>query len=298
MATVSQIIKTVLDSLRSEIGMGEYPPGSNWNPIVSWYNKNVDVVGKGPWCEMAATWAMWTSGAKALKTGRAYTVWAVQDAVNGKNGSSWYWGTKGMRAGDQVYYDWGRSKRNIAMVDHTGIVEKIVGDGTFYVLEGNTSKNKLLRMRRDSTYVVGYVRYDWIRLVDGTTTFDKGTVAKPTIAKPVANKNLVLRIQHWLEVPRDGQWGPRTDTRAIRMRSAARAKLGYPKKVKIGFEIRDVQLVIDTPADGEWGPKSQAALRAWVVGMQTILGIKPDGVWGPATDNAFLAARKRNLNNF
>ena len=166
--TKTKAVKSVLKVLQNDLGLGENPPGSNYNKIVAWYNKNVDRIGNGPWCEMTNTWAMWTTGAKKLKKGRAYTVWACEDAQKGVNGSSWHWGTKGMKAGDQVYFDWAQSKGNVAYVDHTGTVEKINGDGTFYVLEGNTG-DRLLRKHRDSKYVVGYVRFDWGRLSGKTS---------------------------------------------------------------------------------------------------------------------------------
>src|SRR5689334_22585035 len=98
---------------------------------------------------MTNTWSCWTGGAKRIKTARAYTVWAAQDAQAGKLKSSWHWGVKRMRKGDQVYFDWKRpttsDKKNEGRVDHTATVEKINGNGTFYSLEGNTANNKLER---------------------------------------------------------------------------------------------------------------------------------------------------------
>jgi len=293
MATVAQVIDNVLTRLRSHLNLGESPDGSNWNIIVSWYNDQVDHIGRGPWCEMTNTFGMWTGGAKELKKGRAYTVWACQDAQNSVNGSSWHWGTKGMKAGDQVYYDWSGSKGNVGRVDHTGTVERILGDGTFYVLEGNIH-NKLLRMRRDSKYVVGYVRFDWAKIASTVAVIPKA----PKRAKPKPDREKTKRIQAALEVERDGYWGRLTDVRAVRMRTAARAKAGYPKPVKKSFNVTDVQRIIDTGIDGVWGQKSQDALVRWIKDFQRILGVTPDGQWGPRTDNAFLTARKINLNNF
>lgn len=193
MATTTQHIEAVLNKLRSELGLGESPAGSNKNKIVTWYNKNVDPIGPGAWCEMTVTWAMWTAGAKSLKKGRAYTVWACQDAQKGYAGSTWHYGTKGMKAGDAVYYDWDRRKGNVAYVDHVGIVEKINGDGTFYVLEGNTS-DKLLRKKRDSTYVVGYARPAWHKL--------SGEAAPPSSPSTPPSTSALLKV--------DGQLGPKT----------------------------------------------------------------------------------------
>lgn len=287
------VIARVLNRLRGALGTGETPPNSNHNFITEWYNKTVAKVGDGPWCEMTNTWSTWTGGAQSLKAGRAYTVYAVRDAIAQTRGSSWHWGTKGMKAGDQVYYDWTGKKGNADLVDHTGTVEQILGDGTFYVLEGNTSGNKLLRMRRDGKYVVGYVRLNWAALGPIAPTPPSKPVVKP---KPDVAKT--KRIQTLLEVSTDGHWGSATDTRAQTMRTAARAHVGWPKRVAGRFNIVLAQRIIDTIEDGVWGPRSQASLNNWVELFQRALGVPVDGDWGPRTDNAYLAARKQNLNNF
>jgi hypothetical protein len=196
MTTQTEAINALLDCLRGELGLGESPAGSNSNKIVKWYNNKVAKIGNGPWCEMLNTYGLWMTGAKELKVGRAYTVYACTDAQKKTNGSSWHYGTKGMRAGDQVYYDWDKTKGNFAYVDHTGTVEKVNGDGTYYVLEGNIG-DRLQRMKRDGTYVVGYVRFAWNRLSDNTPP-----VVEPP--KPVDDdKPLVV----------DGELGPKTIAR-------------------------------------------------------------------------------------
>lgn len=282
-------IDNVLNVLRTGLGMGEDP--SNHNAITVWYNNNVSRIGDGPWCEMTQTWAMWIAGLRALKVGRAYTVWGAQDGVNHAKGATWHPGTAGMKAGDQVYYDWSGS-RSISKIDHTGRCEKVMGDGTFYVLEGNIG-DELRRVRRDSKYVVGYVRPNWA---------GAGMVVplpKPRrITKAPTNKTLVMRIQRVLEVTPDGQWGGNTDTRALRFRTAARAKAGWPHHVKKAFNIRDIQAIVDTKVDGVWGPRSQAGLVHTIKQMQIALGIRADGQWGPVSDNALLSARRKYHNNY
>lgn len=294
MSTTVSIDK-VLNQLRSKLGLGETPKNSNNNVIVKWYNTNVAKIGQGPWCEMTATWAMWNGGAKELKTGRAYTPWAVDDAQAGKLGSKWFSGTKGMRAGDQVYYDWNGSK-DPNKVDHTGIVERIEGDGTFYVLEGNTVNNKLERMHRDKKYVVGYVRFDWAKIEPPLPKPPVTPTPAPESEKP--NRDLTKRIQGMLKIRLDGQWGPDTDMRLDQMRTASRVHAGAGKlKDDDGrFNIPLVQRTIGTPADGIWGPKSQAALERWLKTLQTALGVEADGEWGPLTEAAYQKTRRQNNN--
>lgn len=296
MTTRSDAIERVLNRLRSKLGLGESPDGSNHNEITEWYNANVDKIGNGPWCEMTNTWSTWTGGAKEIKRGRAYTVFAAGDAVGHVNGSEWHWGTKGMRAGDHVYYDWKGGKGKTSIVDHTGTVEKVFGDGTFYALEGNTVGNKLLRQRRDSKYVVGYARLDYESLVPPKEPAPVEK-PKPTI-KPKGDKDLVKKIQRVLKVAVDGDWGKQTDARALLMRKAAQATVGSPHRVGNlkNLDVRLIQRVVGTEADGVWGPRSQASMAMWVKLFQRATDSEVGGHWGPKTDNAFLKARAHNLN--
>lgn len=185
--SVNEAINSVLNQLRGALGTGENPDGSNHNFITEWYNATVDQIGDGPWCEMTNTWAMWTGGAHDLKKGRAYTVWAAEDGENHANNSSWNWGTAGMQAGDQYYIDWSGNKGDVNGIDHTGTVEKVNSDGTFYGLEGNLG-NLLQRVLRDGKYIVGYVRFNWQALV-----------SQAPAPQPVAQSLAV-----------DGELGPKT----------------------------------------------------------------------------------------
>lgn len=253
--TKAQAITAVLNRLRGALGTGEIPPNSNNNFIVKWYNENVEKIGEGPWCEMTNTWSKWTGGAKKIKKGRAFTPWAAGDAQKGVNGSSWHWGTKGMMAGDEVYYDWARGVKNANAVDHTGTVEKINDDGTFYVLEGNTGSaggGQLLRMHRDSKYVMGFTRLDWNQLVDDVPS----PAPNPTPSREP--ESLII----------DGNLGPKT--------------------------IKAWQRVMKTPVDGVISePKSdlvvavQRKLKATVNPRQTITGkgIKQNGEYTPTVAN-------------
>jgi hypothetical protein len=291
-------VNDVLSYARLDLGLGEDPPGSNHNRTTEWYLKNVDPTlgtNRFAWCEASATKWMWTGGAKSLKRGRAYTVWAANDFVQGVNGSTWHWGTTGISPGDQVFYDWAGRKGSTAVVDHTGLVERVNSDGTFYVIEGNV-QNACRRMLRDSKYVVGYGRFAWARLIPKPRPPASAIPPKLPPAKP--NPSKVRHLQALLEVTADGQWGPKTDQWAMRMRTAARAHVGYPRNIPVAFREDLVQRVVDTTPDNVWGPKTQAGLVRWVKSAQALLGVTVDGQWGPATDTAYLALRKANLNRY
>jgi hypothetical protein len=119
----------------------------------------------------------------------------------------------------------------------------------------------------------------------------------PTVVAPTSPK-VVKDIQKAVKVKDDGKWGPITDRRVMRMRSAARARRGWPTRVSASFDIRDVQEVVGTKTDGFWGPKSDKALLDWVKKFQKVLDVKSDGAWGPKTDGRLLTLRRRYLNRF
>lgn len=284
-------VDQVLDLLRSKLGLGEDPPGSNYNEITEWYNQNVAKIGNGPWCEMTNTWSVWIAGFRDIKSGRAYTVWAAQDALKGANGSSFHYGLDGIQPGDQYYCDWAGGKGDVRKVDHTGTCEKVNADGTIYGLEGN-SGDRLVRQHRDGKYIVGYVRLAYPVVVGGPSP------APMIPSKPPRDIPKVKAIQAALEATADGQWGPDTDLRAMTIRTAARMFLGWPSNIPGNFDVRFAQRIINTKDDGIFKQHSIAALRVAVKKLQAALGVGVDGQWGPQTDGTFLTVRLQQLNNY
>jgi hypothetical protein len=147
---------------RRYLGTTEHPPGSNYNPeIVGWYNEHIAAIGNGAWCDMSITREAHDSdNATAVcgGTGKGFAYVPSHAAWFAARGR-FHTGTRGIRAGDIVFFRWDRRK-GTTRCDHVGLVEKVNGDGTFYSLEGNTS-DAFRRMHRDSTYVSGYGRPDY-----------------------------------------------------------------------------------------------------------------------------------------
>jgi hypothetical protein len=282
MITRQQAVKKVLDQLRSALGTGEEPPGSNHNFIVEWYNKMVAKIGNGPWCQMTQTWAFWTAGFKAIMPGESYTVWAAQHAQQGRDGSSWHFGTKGMRAGDRVYFAWDGSKGPDAIqkIDHTSTAEKINGNGTFYSLEGNIG-DKMRRVLRDGKYVVGYVRPDWNKVSQ-----------EPRPKPSPKNDDEVKELQHLVEANDDGEWGPHTEDRARQMRAASRKHHGWPDSINGSYTVTRVQEILDVRQTGNWDGHTQDALIGWIKKLQKLVGAKPDGWWGKETEDRYQEFRR------
>jgi hypothetical protein len=224
--------RDLIAEARKSLGTGEYPPGSNSNYIVTWYNENVARIGRGPWCDMSVT--MW--GARAAISsivGRfAYTVYHAQWFE--KRGQ-WHTGAAGIRAGDVVFFDWSKSRR-IGNIDHVGIVERVEGD-EIHTIEGN-SGDVCKRHVRDDTYICGYGRPAYatpaVVAPSGARVLKEGSTGDRVRALQRAlNKALSTR----LEV--DGEFGVKTE--------AAMKKMQAKAKIKV---------------DGEYGTQSAKALKA------------------------------------
>lgn len=293
MQTKTQAVTKVLNRLRGALGTGETPNGSNHNFITEWYNKEVDKIGDGPWCEMTVTWSMWTGGAKELKRGRAYTPYATKDAQQKVNKSSWHWGTKGMKAGDAVYYDWNKgAKKNAAAVDHVGIVERINGDGTFHVLEGNTLTSKpdggeLARMHRDGRYVMGYVRFDWDQLVDD----DPSPAPNPSPTQPAKPKELLV----------DGNLGEKTIRRWQEvMKTTVDGVIDEPKSELVLAVQRKLKMTVNhRQVLSGFGIKQDGVYRPTVANLQKYLKSPTDGVIDREKSQVIKALQRRlNENRF
>jgi hypothetical protein len=162
----------------------------------------------------------------------AYTVYHAQWF---ERYGRWHTGTAGIRAGDVVFFDWGKSKR-IGNIDHVGVVERVEGD-EIHTIEGN-SDNVCKREVRDGTYICGYGRPAYLAPAvvapSGAQVLQNGSTGDRVRALQRAlNKALSLS----LEV--DGEFGPKT--------TAAVKKLQAKAKIKV---------------DGEYGTRSAKALKA------------------------------------
>ena len=125
-----------------------------------------------------------------------------------------------------------------------------------------------------------------------------GAYQAPPRAEASANAGLVRKVQGLLKVKVDGKWGPITDSRANRMRQAARRYSSWRLSSIGSPDISGVQAVTGTKVDGIWGPLSQASLENWIKEFQTAIGVSSDGLWGPKTDAKYIQVRRKYLNNW
>ncbi|MFD0687808.1 CHAP domain-containing protein [Actinomadura fibrosa] len=137
----------MLDAARGQLGEGEHPPGSNHNKFTAWYG-----MGDVAWCDIFLAWCADRAGCLKAVGRFAYTpAHARWFKDNGR------WGGV-PRKGAIVFYDWGGS-RDIAAIDHVGIVESVRGDGTIVTIEGNTEDMVRRRVRSFGIAGYGYPQY-------------------------------------------------------------------------------------------------------------------------------------------
>ena len=157
MAAASDVLKVA----REQIGVTEYPPQSNnvkYN--TEYYNREVYGDETYPWCMVFVWWVFKHAGASDLfydggKTASCPTFywWASRTG-------RWY--TSDYKPGDIAIFRFSSSG-----YDHTGIVEQKNADGTYYVIEGNTSLTSddnggaVMRRTRYPSQFVGCYRPDY-----------------------------------------------------------------------------------------------------------------------------------------
>lgn len=271
---------------RKSLGTREQPPGSNHNYITVWYNDNVDRIGNGAWCDMAVT--MWgaKSGNADVVGKFAYTVWHAQWFE--KRGQ-WHSGTRGVRKGDVVFFDWGGS-RSISRIDHVGIVEKVSGS-IVYTIEGN-SGDVCRRVARDSRYIVGYGRPAF---KGGSSASSSPWTDLPLLKKGARGEHVqtlqgllvarshpeieidgvfdtevekaVRALQKWGKVTVDGEVGQQTWPLALRLVGGVR-ELPLLKKGSRGEHVQTLQGLLrarshpEIEVDGVFDDEVEKAVKA------------------------------------
>lgn len=139
---------------QKEIGVTEYPSGSNKVKYNTWYYGREVSGSKYSWCVVFLMWIF--KGTNLLmKTASASTLgnWF-------KNNKQWY---TTPQIGDIVFYNF-HTKGKLA--DHVGIVEQVNADGSIYAIEGNTSSTDkgsqdnggCVARRKRKANIVGYGR--------------------------------------------------------------------------------------------------------------------------------------------
>lgn len=144
---------TTLQKAISQLGVEEFPRGSNAGPAVEKYLKSVGL-GKGySWC---MAFVYWCTKESATQLGVLNPLWrtaGVLDMFNKEVDLR----VKVPQPGDIFIMDYGKG------MGHTGIVEKVVGT-TLHTIEGNTNDEgsregfEVCRKKRDIKNIKGFLR--------------------------------------------------------------------------------------------------------------------------------------------
>jgi hypothetical protein len=257
-------VQRVLDVLRPLLGMGCSGSGTRFH---TWYNSSIDNLGAWcyAWCAITQSYATTFGGANNIFRDRAYVPFIVNDAVAGVMGSEWHRGTSGMRPGDLVIYDWERVFTNVWGNDHIGIVEYDLSNSTWTMLEGNAGGGRLVRVKRDATYITGYVRLNWAK-ADGVA-YTPSTPAPAPTPKPTG-----LTAPSF-PLPSGWYFGPKS--------GPAQSVSGYYsyRADLMRWQQRMKDRGWDITVDGFYGPNTNSVARAF----QAEKGLSVDGLIGAAT---------------
>ena len=270
-------VQKVLDVLRPLIGMGCSGSGTRFH---TWYNSTIENIGAWcyAWCAITQSYATTFGGANNIFKDRAYVPFIVQDAQQRVLDAEWHQGAAGMRPGDMVIYDWERYFNNIWGADHIGICEFDLSGGQWTMLEGNAGSGQLVRVKRDSKYIYGYVRLNWAK-ADGvvpSTSVPKPAPA-PSAGTPTGLKApaFPLRATQYF----GPESGPANSISGY-WNNGKRDKAGHPGLKAWQQRMIDRRWNLGPDgADGLFGPRTAEVARAF----QTEKGLEIDGKIGPET---------------
>ena len=242
--TAQELIKVA----QSQIGVKEYPAGSNkvkYN--TAYYGREVSG-SSYPWCCAFVWWCFDKVGAKELfyNGGKTASCTALMKFAKAHN----QWVTSGFKKGDVILYNW---SGKTSYAEHVGICIG-TSDNNVICVEGNTSLTNqdnggsVMQRTRSKSLVVGAYRPKYKE--ETKTTFSSGTKKEATVEvnvpvlKKGSNNDTVKALQAMLN--------------------------GY------GYNCGTV--------DGDFGTKTEAALKSY----QKAKGLSVDGSCGPKTWNKLL----------
>lgn len=149
---------------KANIGVVEHPANSNRGPKIDQWQRDVDMLGQ-PWCGAFVHAALKAAGVKGLSSRMRYTPYILSDAKNGANGLTKVVSWADAKPGDVVLFNW-----DGGVVDHVGLVEKVLSPTALQTIEGNTSSSTagsqsngggVYRRTRDRHFVAAIIRPTW-----------------------------------------------------------------------------------------------------------------------------------------
>lgn len=258
--------KEIIDYAISQIGVKETPSGSNKVKYNTWYYGK-EVNGSAyPWCATFVAYVFAHTNASKLFYGGKKTAYCPTIENYYKSIGRYYSKTNG-KAGDLCLMDFGKGRAS-----HIGIVECKNADGSYVIIEGNTSTTsndnggKVMRRIRKTNVIRGFARpeYNDTTNVTTTTTYTKTQFIKD--------------VQSAIGAKVDGIAGSET-CGLVKNLLVSKTKNNKHKVVKSLQKYLNVLGYNCGVADGIFGTKSHNA----VISFQKKYGLTADGIVGKAT---------------
>ena len=240
-------LEAILEIAKKEVGTIEGPK-DNETKYGKWTGANFL-----PWCQSFVSWCAFTSGLDAKKYPKTAATIAASDWF--KKNNRWADARNDdPTPGDWIYFDF--PDDGVNRISHVGLCIKNNGDGTIQVIEGNTSgtakgdqRNGGMCVEKTRAYVknkkgilnavVGWGRPVYageenapLLSKAGNITEPAKPAAKPTAKKVTAFKSIkvgskgesVKKVQSFLGIKSDGDFGPGTEKAVKAFQSANKLK--------------------------------------------------------------------------
>lgn len=187
----------VLKVAAAKLGVGEAPPGSHHNEFTVWYGAD------GPWCAMFVSWSLAHGGfsndggttldvpgvVQTTRHGWAYVPYMLNNFRDAGRAF------QEPAVGDVVAYDWDGD----GVLDHTGLVETLLPDGTFFAIEGNHNQF-VQRVHRSRSVVEAFCRppYEGVAPVASVPGVVGGVPQFPGSCSPGSRDDATRQVQQRL----------------------------------------------------------------------------------------------------
>ena len=260
MATVDEILNKAI----SYIGTKESPPNSN-NVVFNTHYYGKSVSGSAyPWCAVFCWDIFRMCNASNLFCGGQKVAYCPTIENYYKSNNTFYSNTQGKR-GDLCIMDFGKGRAS-----HIGIVEKKNSDGTYTIIEGNTSTSSndnggsvMKRIRRTSV-IRGFCRPKY-------SNNSSSTSSKQSTSTTYSHKQFVKDVQSSIGVKVDGIAGNKTLSKTV---TVSKTKNNKHKVVKPIQKYLNALGYSCGTADGIFGNKTDSAVKSF----QKSNGCVSDGI--------------------
>lgn len=263
--------KEIIDYAISQIGIKETPSGSNKVKYNTWYYSK-EVSGSAyPWCAVFCCYVFNKCNASKLFYGGKKSAYCPTIENYYKSIGRYYGKTNG-KAGDLCLMDFGKGRAS-----HIGIVESKNADGSYNVIEGNTSVSNnanggcVMRRVRRTNVIRGFARPDY-ESSSKTTVSTSTTTSSNTYIKT----QFIKDVQSAIGTTPDGLVGSKTLGSLI---TVSKSKNNKHKVVKPLQKYLNALGFNCGTADGVFGNNTHKA----IISFQTKYKLSADGIVGKNT---------------